>query len=75
MKKRITRLLSGLALGALTATGLAIVDDVVATPQQDTGWGAPDTAGTVVSGPDTDTADDTGSGTADDTTHGDTGWG
>lgn len=69
MKKRITRLLGGLALGALTATGLAIVDDVIATPQQDTGWGAPDTAGTVVSGPDTDT------GTASDTTQGDTGWG
>lgn len=67
MKKRITRLVTALTLGTLAATGLALVDDLTSTPQ-DSGWGAPDTSNTVVSG-----TDDTG--TVIDTTLGDSGWG
>lgn len=55
MKKRIPRLITALALAALTATGIILADQTPAAPQ-DSGWGAPapttpqavdDTAGTV----------------------------
>lgn len=66
MKKHVTRLIAALALGTLAATGYTLTDTQTATPQ-DSGWGAPDTSGTV-------TAVDSG-GTALDTIPGDTAWG
>jgi len=66
VKRRVTRLLAVLAITALAATGYALTDDIVATPQQDTGWGAPDTSDTVTA---------TDAGTVIDTTLGDSGWG
>lgn len=71
MKKRISRLAATLALGALAATGLALVDDLIATPQ-DTGWGAPDTSSTIVTG---DADAGVGPDASIDTTLGDSGWG
>jgi hypothetical protein len=50
VKKRITRLLAGIALGTLAATGYTLSDDLDATPQ-DTAWGAPDTSSTAVTPP------------------------
>lgn len=66
MKRRVTRLIATLAIGTLAATGYALTSDIVATPQQDTGWGAPDTSGTVTA---------TDAGAVIDTTLGDSGWG
>jgi hypothetical protein len=64
VKKRVTRLITALALGTLAATGITVVDDLAATPQ-DTAWGAGDTTVTV-------TVD---AGTVIDTIPGDTAWG
>ena len=66
MKKRLTRIAAALAIGTLAATGITLVDDLIATPQ-DSGWGAPDTSSTPVAGTD--------ASTAIDTTLGDSGWG
>lgn len=75
MKKHITRLLAGLTLTALAATGLALTDDtLVATTRQDTGWGAPDTTGTTVA-TDAEISIDIDPGTITDTVLGDSGWG
>ena len=45
MKKRIGRIAAALAIGTLAATGITLVDDLLAP--QDTAWGAPDTTLTV----------------------------
>ena len=76
MKQRLTRLLAGLTLTALTATGYTLTNEPVATTQQDTGWGAPDTSHTPI-------ADEAGyigaviddTGQVVDTVLGDSGWG
>ncbi|MEU5322957.1 hypothetical protein AB0G67_40335 [Streptomyces sp. NPDC021056] len=74
MKKRITRILAGLTLTALAATGYALTDNLVATTHQDTGWGAPDTTGTTVA-TDAEISIDIDPGTITDTILGDSGWG
>jgi len=66
VKKRLTRLVATLTLGTLAATGYALIDDLAATPQSDSGWGAPDTSGTTIA---------VDAGTIVDTTLGDSGWG
>jgi len=76
MKQRLTRLLAGLTLTALTATGYTLTDTTPAAPKQDTGWGAPDTTHTPIA----DEAGDIGeviddTGTVIDTVLGDSGWG
>lgn len=68
VKRRLTRLISALALAALAGTGIVLADDIFATTQQDTGWGAPDPVGTTWT-----PAGDTGAGA--DTALGDSGWG
>lgn len=76
MKNRITRLIATLTLSTIAATGYTLTDGPVATTQQDTGWGAPDTTHTPV----TEEAGDTGAviddtGAVIDTVLGDSGWG
>jgi len=66
VKKRITRILAGLAVAALATSGVVLAGQAVTVTPQDTGWGAPDTTATV-------TATDAGAVTV--TTLGDTGWG
>lgn len=75
MKKRITRLLAGLTLTTLTATGLTLTDNLVATTQQDTGWGAPDTTHVPVASTNTEITIDIDPGAITDTVLGDSGWG
>jgi hypothetical protein len=75
MKQRLTRLLAGLTLSTLAATGYTLTDSPVAT-RQDTGWGAPDTTHTPVA----DEAGDVGAviddtGAVVDAVLGDSGWG
>jgi hypothetical protein len=40
---RLRTLAAGLGLAAATATGAALTNDLIASPQGDTTWGAPDT--------------------------------
>jgi hypothetical protein len=43
-------LAAGLGLAAATATGAALTGDLIASPQGDTTWGAPDTGATTDDG-------------------------
>jgi hypothetical protein len=74
VKNRITRIVATLTLSTLTALGTAALgSDMIATTQQDTGWGAPDTTHTPLTEEAGDTVGDVG--TVVDTTLGDSGWG
>jgi hypothetical protein len=77
MKKRITQLLAGLTLTTLAATGLTLTltGNLVATTQQDTGWGAPDTTHVPVASTNTEITIDIDPGAITDTVLGDSGWG
>jgi len=67
VKKRIIRLTTALTLTALAVLGVTVATSLDATPQSDTGWGAPDTSQVPA---------DTGWGTPPtDTPQSDTGWG
>lgn len=59
---RLRRIAAGLTLAAAAVTGAALTDTLVASPQGDTTWGAPDTP------------DDTTWGTQPDTAPADTTW-
>jgi hypothetical protein len=51
---RFRTIAAGLGLAAATATGAALTNDLIASPQGDTTWGAPDTTPTVDNGTTTD---------------------
>lgn len=59
---RLRRIAVGISLAAAAVTGAALTDNLVASPQGDTTWGAPDTP------------DDTTWGTPPDTAPADTTW-
>lgn len=40
---RLRRIAAGISLAAAAVTGAALTDNLVASPQGDTTWGAPDT--------------------------------
>lgn len=46
MKNRLGRALAGLSLAAAAVTATVLTDELVATPQGDTAWGAPATTST-----------------------------
>lgn len=68
-KTRLRRIAATLGFAA-AAAGIALTADVVVTPQQDSGWGAPDTTGVTVA---TDTGVDLHANV--NVPLGDTGWG
>lgn len=61
--RRLRRIAAGLSLAAAAATGAFLADDLIATPQGDTAWGAPDIDSTT-----TVTVDGTAGITADTST-------